>query len=965
MKKYLLLTLVILFPLTSSMSQYASIWDQYPEDVKKTNAFQRFKWQYQQIAYPYDTIPVYTYSSELKKEVNRVNSKLRKTDSEVEWSPIGPTGIENPSWHSPHWGVSSGRVRAIAVHPTDPLTVYIGAASGGIWKTTNGGNSWLDIGSNESKMLTFGAIAIDPNNPDVVYAGTGELSAFPSMRHYGKGLFKSTDGGFSWIETTNVFGPITGFGDVVVSPFNSDVLYAALGSSYLFLNQIQPNEGVWKSTDGGYYWVRTLDVQDAYDVVVHPTDPNLVYAAIGGKFTTSGFYISSDAGETWDSSNTGLPIPTTISRMQIDIAKSSPNILYAVIYDGMNNTPKAYKTYNGGENWEWISQGVMLSGYGEGSWYDQGDYDLCIVVDPDDPNHVFIGNVELHETTNGADFSVKRIPGGYDLWKSVVHVDYHCLVYSPSNPNVLFIGCDGGIYKSLDDGNTFENLNNGISTIQFYRIASHPANENIMIGGAQDNWTSITFDLTSMNPWVAVSDGDGMECFFDYEYPDTIVYSSSQNGRLRKSTNGGNSFFTIANIGGWWITPFFMHPTDHLTLYSANNKIYQTTNGLPPFSIISGPDPVVQTTVVSISQSKINPNIMILAGGGTGIPLANNPEVKVSTDGGYTWIDVTANIPGEPRWIPRVVTDPFDSSTMYIVRSGLSENNKIYITTDLGNSWTNISGDLPNLPCWDLFIDPHSTNYLYAGLDVGVYRSTDGGDSWEYVSEDIPLLPVWDFEYVEYGTYAKLRVGTYGRSAYETEWSLLQLPSAPILVSPANDTTLSPPNVLFVWQQSQPEVERYWFELDSTEQFSTSFIDSTITGTTYLYSSLQVDKRYWWRVKAYNSAGWGNFSEVRTFDTYVTSVKNKEIPIEYALEQNYPNPFNPVTVIKYSVAEKSNITLRIFNAIGEEIKLLVKETNEAGTYETVWNAENLPSGIYFYQLKAGNFIETKKMILIK
>jgi photosystem II stability/assembly factor-like uncharacterized protein len=773
MKNLSLLFIAFLLLQPTTLAQQASIWDQVPEEVRKTNPFKRFEWHYKQIAFPYDTIPMHIYATEIEREIHKINSQLRKTDSEIIWSPIGPTGIINPSWSS-HWGVSSGRVRAVAVHPTDPLTVYIGAASGGIWKTNDGGDNWSDIGSNVNKMLTFGAIAIDSNNPNVIYAGTGEIFAGPGSKHFGKGLFKSNDAGVSWIEPTDDFGNITFFGDLVVNPHNSSMLFAALGSGYLFLNQNQPNEGLWKSSDGGVNWIRTLDVQDAYDIVVHPTDPNIVYAATGGKFTTSGFYVSTDAGENWVQSNTGLQPSTTIDRMQIDIAKSSPNILYAVIYDGMNNTPKAYKTTDSGVNWNQISAGVKLSGYWQAGneWYDQGYYDLCIAVDPTDPNHVLVGNVEIHETTNGEDFTVKRIPGGNDIWESVVHVDYHCLVFTPSDPNVLYIGCDGGMYKSTDNGSSFLNINNNISTIQFYRIASHPANENIMIGGAQDNWTSITFDLYSMNPWRTVVGGDGMECFFDYDYPDNYVYASNQYGGLHKSNNGGNSFFHLREINGWWITPFFMHPTDHLTLYSASNHIYRSTNGGSSFSIIKAN--VVQDNVVAMAQSKVNPNNMILAGGGSAVPLPVDPLVKISTDEGFNWIDVTSNIPGEPRWIPRVVTHPRDENTMYIVRSGLSPGNKIYKTTDLGNTWENISGDLPDLPCWDLFVDPHNnnpnnTNHLYAGMDIGVYRSTDGGSSWHYVSGDIPLMPVWDFDYVDYGTYAKIRIGTYGRSAYEMD----------------------------------------------------------------------------------------------------------------------------------------------------------------------------------------------------
>ena len=195
---------------------------------------------------------------------------------------------------------------------------------------------------------------------------------------------------------------------------------------------------------------------------------------------------------------------------------------------------------------------------------------------------------------------------------------------------------------------------------------------------------------------------------------------------------------------------------------------------------------------------------------------------------------------------------------------------------------------------------------------------------------------------------------------------ITKLPSTPILVMPADSSSVvDSTSISFVWQECQPDVEKYWFELDTTEQFSTSFIDSTIIDTTYLYSSLQINKRYWWRVKAYNTYGWGDFSEIRTFDTYVTSVESEDIPIEYALEQNYPNPFNPVTTIKYSLPTESRVKLEILNLLGEQVELLVNETNTGGDYEAIWDASNLASGIYFYRLQAGDFVQTRKMILLK
>ncbi|MCX6224043.1 MAG: T9SS type A sorting domain-containing protein, partial [Bacteroidia bacterium] len=666
-----------------------------------------------------------------------------------------------------NWGTVGGRVRAIAVHPTDPQTLYIGAASGGIWKTTDGGANWEDIGYG-LESLTFGAIAIDPKNPEIIYAGSGESMLFGNGGNFpGKGLFKSTDGGQSWILITVGPGNQTHFSDLEVSPYNSNIILATLASGYEYLGIILPNEGIWRSLDGGTTWNRTLDLPDAFDIAFHPADPNKVYAAIGGTNGTPGFFISNDQGATWEQSNTGLLLPAAGGRIQFDISKSNPNIIYAVIYDlNLPNsaTTRAYKSVNGGTSWSQISVGTKLGGFDGSSWYDQGLYDLCIAVDPVDPNHVLIGNIELHRTTDGSTFTPVR-PFGGNVFGTLAHPDYHKLVYTPSNPNILYIGCDGGIYKSTDKGYTVGSQNKGLSTLQFYRIASHPSNSRVFMGGMQDNAGAIT--TNGGTTWNNIISGDGMECFFDRTNPDHVLYASYQWGALFKSVNGGTVFSQIYNAAGAWITPFFMHPTNNQILYTANKKILKSTDAGLTFQIISGPNDISPVNIGTMAQSQVNPSNMIF---GTGI---DNPSVsvfivKVSKDEGATWTDVTSVIPGESRWISRVVTDPVDANTMYLVRSGFSPGNKVYKTTNLGQTWKNISGNLPDLPCSDLFIDPEFTGRLFVANDIGVYFSTDGGISWNYASEGMPVVPVFDFDYVKIGTQRYLRAGTYGRSVFET-----------------------------------------------------------------------------------------------------------------------------------------------------------------------------------------------------
>jgi len=770
LKATISLALITIFSLGAIAQNYSKLSD-FPEHIKKRKPFKRFAWDFEQRAFPYDTVPFYYANEVANAEMKRIAEKGSQNKNQITWYPKGPVGVlSTGSWSD--WGIVSGRVRAIAVHPTDPETVYIGAASGGLWKTINGGETWIEIGS-ELESLSFGAIAIDPVNTEVIYVGSGEPCYTLSSKCYGgRGLFMSSDGGNTWDRITNDFDQYTHFSDITVSPHNPYVLLAALTSGSYNLGNNLPNEGIWKSMDAGLSWTKTLDLTYACDVMFHPDVSGLAYTSIGGQHDGSGFYKSTDMGDTWTASNNGIPDSTTISRMLFDISLSDTDIFYAVAFEPDTGNlwwgtyTNAYKSINGGQSWQQISEDVPLGG-DWGGWYDMGNYCLCIAVDPLNSNHVFIGNVELHEAMDGENFSPVRPYGGNDLFGSIAHVDYHQLVYAPSNPNYLYIGNDGGVYQSTDGGITAESRSNGLETFQFYRIGSHPWNPDSIIGGLQDNGTVLTGD--GGTSWKMVMRGDGMECFFDYANPK-IVYASYFNGEMQRSNNGGNSFTPWGgSIDGAWLTPFFLHPFGHDTLYGANFDIMKKRKYWAWQTITNDLSPVL---INALAQSRINPNNMILAGHdeelyGASTGLDTIP-VMISTDGGYNWTNVTANIPGDKRWISRVVTHPNDENIMYVVRNGFSEGNKIYRTTDLGETWTNVSGDLPDIPCNDLFIDPEMSWHHYVATDLGVYFSDNEGETWTYEGEGMPFVPVMDFDYVHIAETRYLRIATYGRSVYET-----------------------------------------------------------------------------------------------------------------------------------------------------------------------------------------------------
>jgi photosystem II stability/assembly factor-like uncharacterized protein len=662
---------------------------------------------------------------------------------------------------------------------------------------------------------------------------------------------------------------------------------------------------------------------------------------------------------TWNLSNTGLPQFSNIKRIQISQSNLLPDVIYAVIYQEAGAFPTvAYKSTNGGDSWFQISAGTQLGGnYGSG-WVDQGWYDLCISVNPADPDHVFIGNIEIHETTDGGSFSPVRISGGTNAFDSPMHVDYHKIVFAPSNSNIIYVGCDGGIFKSTDAGNTWSSTNNGIRTIQHYRIASHPTNPDILIGGAQDNGNFRTFDRGA-TPWGFTSTGDGMECFFDYVNPNTIYYSV-QYGVLLKSVNLGNSYTVIANIQGFWLSPFFMHPSNNQWLYTASTHIYRSTDGGSSFPVIA-PDVITDPNqpVISMAQSPVNPLNMIICGSYSVL------YVKVSSDGGFQWTDVSVNIPGDPALYFRVICHPTDANTMYLVKTGFSEGNKLYMTTNLGAAWTNVSGDLPNVPQNDFFIDPQIPTDYYIANDLGVYRSTNAGVNWMREGVGMPFVPVMDFDYVDFGNAQRvLRAATHGRSIYET-FDLTVVP-----VELTNFTAIAQNKFVELKWTTATEINNLGFEVQrsvaNSEFVTVGFVEGYGTTTEehhYSFKDKDASGFLQYRLKQVDFDGSYEYSDIVEVEAFGS--------ISYELAQNYPNPFNPITNISYILPTESQVKLSIYNQLGELVETIVNEKLNAGKYDALWNATNYPSGVYIYTLDVFNINGnkqtkiSKKMILMK
>ncbi|MBI4547120.1 MAG: T9SS type A sorting domain-containing protein [Ignavibacteriae bacterium] len=826
--------------------------DSFEGKLNQTFAYQAMKWYNDQRAYPTGRIPV-SWRHKALEHVKR-NNLTQSSSSTLSWQSVGPTNI-------------SGRVRSIAVDPAHPDTMYCGSVSGGIWKTTDGGLSWLPK-TDDASNLVIGTMVIDPTNSNIIYAGTGEgYFNFDALR--GVGVLKSTDGGGTWTVLNNFLTPDVQFSyyyinKLVIRPDDPNVLYAAMIG------------GIWKTINGGTIWTKLIvnsTTKFCMDLVADPTNPNIMYAAYG-LFSSDGIYKTTDGGTSWSKLTNGFPSPSTkYGRISLAIAASNPSIIYACLTDSNFYTHSIQKSTDGGSSWtaaatpfdsEPLVNNTHLGG--------QGWYNNVIAVDPSNPDIVYTGGINLFKSTNGGT-SWTRISNGYG--SPYVHVDQHAITFQGSN---TVFGNDGGVFKTTDGGTTFQSLNNDLATTQFYSGAVHPSAE-IYYGGTQDNGT-----LRFLATWQIVFSGDGGATAVDFTLP-TTVYTEYVFLSIQKSINSGTTWARMMNgipttgsnpADGTsdrcsFIAPYVMDPSNSQTLAAGTFKVYRTTNGGLLWSAIStdltgdgdgsGQVGSPGSVISALAIAKTSSATMYAGTSGSG---TSPSKVWVTTNTGSVWQDLTA-IPLPNRHVTSIAIHPDFSNRAYVTYSGYGTGHVFY-TSDRGGSWNDVSGNLPDIPVNTIVIDPANTNHIVIGTDLGVFETTNGGTNWTQQNNGLANVSVADLDLRGDGI---LFAATHGRGMFKT--------TAPLDV-----------------QQ-----------------------------------------------------------------------EHHGLPQEFTLNQNYPNPFNPSTTITFSLAARSFVRLEVFDATGREVAVLVNQELPAGFYRSTFDAHELSSGVYVYRLETDDFVDSKKMLLMK
>ncbi|TLY30100.1 MAG: hypothetical protein E6K56_07295, partial [Ignavibacteria bacterium] len=644
------------------------------------------------------------------------------------WEPIGPLNLQ-------------GRTISVAFNPLNGNTVYVGSASGGLWRSYTGGlaGDWQRVVTGYP-VLGVGAIAIEASDSNTIYIGTGEVYRYQAALggviirttrgSYGVGILKTTDGGSTWIKSLDwSFNEERGVQAIRINPHNRRTVLAAT------------TEGIYKTTNGGQAWYATLPVPMAEDLLINPSDTTLMLATCG-NFSSGGggLYISFDAGETWFAVGA---FPTFSGKALLEPYAGNPGVVYASVADSTTSVSSLWRSTDFGSSWTQISS-QDVSGV-------QGWYSHFVAVKPDDSTRIVRAGVGIYYSTNGGTSLIGS--GGSDS-------DHHAYAHHPTDPNTLYIVNDDGVYRSVDFGITFNNVGFGMQTGQFYNGFSNSTSDSLLaIVQSQDHipgykYTgSLLWSRTALDEcgWTAINPKN-----------DRTMFAVNRNGgSVGRSTDRGNFFGGVFSSGspGSWNTPLIMSPSDTNVIYLGKDLVYKSTGAGTGWSQTSSSGFLDGNLSLSMAISFTSPNTLYVGKA----PLGARSHVFRTTNGGVSWTDVTGTLPD--RYPMDLAVDPSNSRIVYAAFAG-SNVGHLFKSTNAGGSWSDITGTLPDIPTTAVLVDPTDGNVVYAGNDIGVYVSTNGGSTWDNISEGLPdavLIAGLSFS----PSNRMLRAATHGNGAYQ------------------------------------------------------------------------------------------------------------------------------------------------------------------------------------------------------
>jgi len=871
-----LLTITLIFAISILLTIFNIENRDLESEESSSGALESLQFMSQVRAYPNIDIPqekfyqAFEYSKNYLAEANQDNV----TDNS--WTSIGPNNV-------------GGRSLFLAIHPVDTGTIFIGSASGGLWKSTTGGlgaNAWTYINTGYPSNAVS-CISIDSLNPNTMYIGTGECYGYQysvnngvnvrvTRGMYGIGILKTTDGGTTWTKSLDwSYNNQRGIWRVIINQRNHNILYAAT------------TEGVYKSYNAGTSWNQILNYPMVMDLILNAGDTTTLIASVGDLSndvpnSNTGIYRSTNSGSSWTKISDGTHgLPTSWSGKSVLCAyQPNPSMIYASISNDPSNQSNSYvglyMSVDNGNTWtlKYSNASFMTN---------QGWYNNAFTIKGNDVNSILLGNLDVYRSTNGGSSFTQM--SNWQAWingatppgqpeggtaTNFSHADQHYLCSNPKDPNKIYSITDGGLYRSNDFGTTYYSCNGGYVTTQFYASLGQSYTDSVFcVGGLQDN-RAVFYQGTTA--WYKTFQGDGF-CSAVNSQNNSICYTEYSYGDISRSANGGVSWTDIAppfsgsESNCCFCSPYVVCRTNPLVIYAGGTSIYKSTTGQGswqgPYGSFGG------RKVLSLAVSNNGTDTLYCGVIPPTVTSTLRASVFKSVNGGTSWTEMAADSTVLPNRYPTGIhIDWSNANTAYVTFGGFNAGH-VYKTVNGGVNWTNITGNLPDVPTHCVITDPLFPSNVYIGNELGVYFTTNNGANWTEYRTGMPYTLVFDLKVVL--ANRKLRAVTHGNGIYERK--LYQNPLG------IND--------------------------------------------------------------------------------------NGDTPEEYKLSQNYPNPFNPHTRIDYSIPKSGVVTLKVYNLLGKEVSTLVSENKSAGSYSIIFNGSNLTSGIYFYRLTAGNYIETRKMLLIK
>ncbi len=730
-------------------SSFNTYWTGRP--YEKGKGFKAFKrWEY------FTEQRVFPTGKPLQKDIVATNfEKFKETytptrSTNGNWVTLGPTSIPG--------GGGAGRVNCVRFDPTDANIVFAGTPAGGIWKSTDGGTTWAILNTEKLESMGVYDIAIDPTNTNIIYAATGDVDGGDT---YSVGILKSTDAGLTWNPTGLSYSTSSNklIARILINPSNPNIILAAT------------NSGIYRSTDAAVNWTSTL-AGSYRDMEFKPGDPNTVYVC--GSF----FKYSNDGGITWFSSSATFSL---INRLSMAVTPANSAYVYLLASNsGDNGFERLMRSTNSGLDFTTMSDAttdpnILGWDFSGGDAGGQGWYDLSIAASPTNANTIFTGGVNVWKSTNGgASFSCSGHWTGAST-ADYVHADVHDIQFANSSGTTIFVGCDGGVFKTTNTGTDWFDFSETLSIAQMYRLGVSQTNAGRNITGWQDNGTNFN---NGAGVWDEVLGGDGMECIISHSTSAT-QFASLYYGEIHRTTTTWGSSTEIVSSGGTgvdedgsWITPYVMWAGNSAHLFVGKHQVYKSTNSGTSW-----------TQIGTFPTGGLLDDIAVAPSNANYIYAARSNQFYVTTDG-VNWVNRTAGLGTSA--ITDISISNTDPNKAWVTFSGFVNGEKIFETTNAGVTWTNVSSNLPNIPANAVVFTNGTAGSLYVGMDVGVYFKDATMTNWILFNTGLPNTIISEME-IQYST-SKLRAATYGRGLWESD--LFTAPTtAPVATFSADITT--------------------------------------------------------------------------------------------------------------------------------------------------------------------------------